>query len=129
MTEALIDHLSTLKDLRVVSRTSVMQFSGSRKPASEIARELNVDALVEGAIMQSADRVRISVRLIRGGSEITYGRMSTNAHCQMFSACNGNLVRQSHCRSNDGSPVALPSRCHAASIQPSTKTISRDDSN
>lgn len=69
MTEALIDHLSALQNVRVVSRTSVMQFRASGKPAPVIAKELNVDALVEGAVLQSAGRVRISVRLIRGGSE------------------------------------------------------------
>ena len=69
MTEALIDHLSALRNVRVVSRTSVMQFRESRKPAPVIAKELGVDALVEGSVLQSADRVRISVRLIRGGSE------------------------------------------------------------
>jgi TolB-like protein/DNA-binding winged helix-turn-helix (wHTH) protein/Tfp pilus assembly protein PilF len=69
MTEALIGRLSTLRDVRVVSRTSVMQFKQSRKPVPAIARELNVDAVVEGAVLRSAERVRISVRLIRGGTE------------------------------------------------------------
>lgn len=68
MTEALIDRLSTLRDVRVVSRTSVMQFKQSLKPVPAIAKELNVEAVVEGAVLRSAERVRISVRLIRGGS-------------------------------------------------------------
>jgi TolB-like protein len=69
MTEALIERLSALRDVRVVSRTSVMQFKHPRKPAPEIARELNVDAVVEGAVVRSAERVRISVRLARGATE------------------------------------------------------------
>ena len=69
MTEALIERLSTLRDVRVVSRTSVMQFKQSRKPVPEIARELNVDAVVEGAVLRSAERVRISVRLVRGATD------------------------------------------------------------
>lgn len=69
MTEALIARLSTLRDVRVVSRTSVMQFKQSGKPVPEIARELNVDAVVEGAVLRSAERVRISVRLVRGATD------------------------------------------------------------
>lgn len=69
MTEALIERLSTLRGVRVVSRTSVMQFKQSRKPVSAIARELNIDAVVEGAVLRSADRVRISVRLVRGSTD------------------------------------------------------------
>jgi TolB-like protein/DNA-binding winged helix-turn-helix (wHTH) protein/Tfp pilus assembly protein PilF len=66
MTEALIERLSTLRDVRVVSRTSVMHFKQSGKPVPAIAKELNVDAVLEGAVVRSSERVRISVRLIRG---------------------------------------------------------------
>ena len=66
MTEALIERLSTLRDVRVVSRTSVMHFKQSGKPVPAIAKELNVDAVLEGAVVRSSDRVRISVRLVRG---------------------------------------------------------------
>jgi TolB-like protein/DNA-binding winged helix-turn-helix (wHTH) protein/Tfp pilus assembly protein PilF len=65
MTEALIERLSTLRDVRVVSRTSVMHFKQSGKPVPAIAQELNVDAVLEGAVVRSEGRVRISVRLIR----------------------------------------------------------------
>jgi TolB-like protein/DNA-binding winged helix-turn-helix (wHTH) protein/Tfp pilus assembly protein PilF len=66
MTEALIERLSTLRDIRVVSRTSVMHFKQSAKAVPAIAKELNVDAVLEGAVIRSSERVRISVRLIRG---------------------------------------------------------------
>ena len=69
MTEALIGQLSALRDVRVVSRTSVMQFKQPRKPVPAIAKELNVDALVEGSVLRSADRVRISVRLVGGRTD------------------------------------------------------------
>jgi TolB-like protein/DNA-binding winged helix-turn-helix (wHTH) protein/Tfp pilus assembly protein PilF len=65
ITQELITALSKIGALRVISRTSVMRFKGTRKPMPEIARELNVDAVVEGSILRSADRIRISVQLIR----------------------------------------------------------------
>ena len=64
MTDELITELAKLPNLRVVSRTSVMQVKGTRKPLAQIARELNVDALVEGSVVRSGDRVRITAQLI-----------------------------------------------------------------
>jgi eukaryotic-like serine/threonine-protein kinase len=70
MTEELIASLSKIGSLRVISRTSVMQYKGARKPLlKEIARELNVDAVVEGSVLRSGDRVRISVQLIYGATD------------------------------------------------------------
>ncbi len=65
MTEALISNLSQVRALRVISRTSVMRFKGSRKPLAEIARELNVDAVIEGSVQREGGRVKITARLIR----------------------------------------------------------------
>ncbi|MFQ5818342.1 MAG: protein kinase, partial [Terriglobia bacterium] len=64
MTEALIAELGKISALRVISRTSVMQYKGARKPLPEIARELNVDAVVEGSVLQIGDQVRITTQLI-----------------------------------------------------------------
>ncbi len=64
LTEELITELSKTPGLRVISRTSVMQYKGSRKPVPEIARELDVDAIVEGSVLPAGDRVRISAQLI-----------------------------------------------------------------
>jgi TolB-like protein/Tfp pilus assembly protein PilF len=64
MTEELILNLARLRALRVVSRTSVMQFKGGRAAVPEIARTLGVDAIVEGAVTRSGDRVRITAQLI-----------------------------------------------------------------
>jgi TolB-like protein/Tfp pilus assembly protein PilF len=69
MTEALISNLSQVRALRVISRTSVMRFKGSRKPLGEIARELNVDAVVEGSVQRDGGRVKITARLIRAADE------------------------------------------------------------
>ena len=63
MTEALITELGKTSIPRVISRQSVMQFKASKKPLQEIARELNVDAVLEGAVEHSSDRVRVSVHL------------------------------------------------------------------
>lgn len=64
MTDALITDLAKIHALRVISRTSVMQYKGKHKPAPQIARELNVDAVVEGTVLRSAGRVRITAQLI-----------------------------------------------------------------
>ncbi len=65
MTEALIAELGQLGTIRVISRTSVMMYKDERKPLPEIARELNVDAVIEGSVLRSGDRVRITAQLLR----------------------------------------------------------------
>jgi TolB-like protein/Flp pilus assembly protein TadD len=71
MTEALIARLSTARDLRVISRTSVMQFRAGRASAREIANALNVDAVIEGSVLRAGDRVRITARLVQGDTQET----------------------------------------------------------
>jgi len=69
MTEAIIGHLSMIRGLRVVSRTSVMQFKDTRMSAPEIAKRLQVDALVEGSVIRQGGRVRVHAQLIRGATD------------------------------------------------------------
>ena len=69
MTEALITDLGKIGELRVISRTSAMHYKGTRKTLPEIARELNVDAVIEGAVLRSGDRVRITAQLVQAASE------------------------------------------------------------
>jgi TolB-like protein/Flp pilus assembly protein TadD len=69
MTEALINDLSKIGALRVISRTSAMHFKGMRKTLPEIARELNVDGVVEGSIQRSGQRVRITAQLIEARTD------------------------------------------------------------
>jgi len=69
MTEALISDLAQIRALRVISRTSVMQYKGARKPLPEIARELNVDAVVAGSVQRAGDRVRITAQLIHAPTD------------------------------------------------------------
>jgi len=64
MTDELITELARIPNLRVVSRTSVMAEKGSRLPLPDIARQLDVDAIVEGSIVRSGDRIRITAQLI-----------------------------------------------------------------
>jgi TolB-like protein/predicted Ser/Thr protein kinase len=64
MTDALIADLAKIRALRVISRTSAMHYKGTDKPLPEIASELNVDAIVEGTVVRSGDRVRITAQLI-----------------------------------------------------------------
>jgi len=64
MTEVLITDLDKISALRVISRTSVMQYQGTHKPISQVARELKVDAVVEGSVLLSGGHVRITARLI-----------------------------------------------------------------
>src|SRR5437667_5429339 len=64
LTEALITTLAKIGELRVVSRTSAMLYKDVHKPLREIARELEVDAIVEGTVLRAGDRVRITAQLI-----------------------------------------------------------------
>jgi TolB-like protein/DNA-binding winged helix-turn-helix (wHTH) protein/Tfp pilus assembly protein PilF len=65
MTDELIAHLAKIRSLRVISRTSAMEYKHTHKPLSEIARDLNVDAIVEGTVLRSGNRVRITAELIQ----------------------------------------------------------------
>ena len=69
MTDQLITDLAKIGSLRVTSRTSVMQYKGTRKSLPEIARELNVDAIVEGSVIRSGERVRVTAQLLRAPTD------------------------------------------------------------
>jgi TolB-like protein len=69
MTEALITDLSKIRALKVISRTSVMQYKGVKKPLPQIARELGVDGVGEGSVLRVGDRVRITAQLIHATSD------------------------------------------------------------
>jgi TolB-like protein/DNA-binding winged helix-turn-helix (wHTH) protein len=70
MTDELIGEIAKIASLRVISRTSIMRYKGgARKPLQEIARELHVDAILEGTVVQSGQRVRITAQLIRASDD------------------------------------------------------------
>ena len=64
MTEELITDLGKIGALRVISRTSVMHYKGTKKPLPEIAKELNVEAIVEGTVLRSGNRIRVTANLL-----------------------------------------------------------------
>jgi TolB-like protein/DNA-binding winged helix-turn-helix (wHTH) protein/Tfp pilus assembly protein PilF len=69
MSDALRQYLEGIGSLRVTSRTSSMHYRGTVKPLPDIARELNVDAVVDGSVLRSGDRVRINVELVQAGMD------------------------------------------------------------
>jgi TolB-like protein/DNA-binding winged helix-turn-helix (wHTH) protein len=69
MTDELITDLAQIRELKVVSKTSIMQYKGTRTTLPEIGRELGVDAVVEGSVLRSGDRVRITAQLIRAATD------------------------------------------------------------
>jgi TolB-like protein/Tfp pilus assembly protein PilF len=69
MTDELITDLGQISALRVISRTSVMPYKNARKPLPQIARELGVDAIIEGTVLRSGDQVRITAQLIQASDD------------------------------------------------------------
>jgi len=69
MTEALITDLAQLQDVRVISRTSVMRYKQTKESLPQIAKELDVDAVVEGGVVRAGSRVRVTLQLIRASND------------------------------------------------------------
>jgi TolB-like protein len=69
MTEELITNLAKIKALKVISRTSMMQYKGTKKPLPQIAKELNVDAIIEGSVLREGGQVRITAQLIQASTD------------------------------------------------------------
>ena len=69
MTDELITELAQLNELRVISRTSVMRFKGTKTPLPQIGRELGVDIVVQGSVVRAGTRVRISAQLLNAATD------------------------------------------------------------
>src|SRR5262245_26554691 len=69
ITDELITELAELKSVRVISRTSVMQYKGAQKPLRQIANELSVDAILEGSVLRSGQHVRVTSQLIDAATD------------------------------------------------------------
>ena len=93
MTEELITEMGQLGMLRVISRTSVMQYKGVRRPLPQIARELNVDAIVEGSVERVGDRVRISAQLIHAPTDRHVWSRSYEREMQNVLAMQGEVAQ------------------------------------
>ena len=61
--------ITKIGSLRIISRTSALHYKGTNKTVPEIAKELNVDGIVEGSVLRSGDRVRITAQLIRASTD------------------------------------------------------------
>ncbi|HEY4492596.1 MAG TPA: hypothetical protein VI958_11400, partial [Acidobacteriota bacterium] len=69
MTEALITELAKIRSLKVISRTSIMQYKKSKKALPEVAKELDVDAIIAGSVLRAGEKVRITAQLISGSTD------------------------------------------------------------
>ena len=85
MTEELITELGKSSALRVISRTSVMQYRGTKKPVQEIARELNVDAVLEGTVLRAGNHLRITANLVQSSPE-------THLWAETYDSENGDIL-------------------------------------
>jgi TolB-like protein/DNA-binding winged helix-turn-helix (wHTH) protein len=85
VTEELITELGKSNALRVISRTSVMQYKGTKKPVQEIARELNVDAVLEGTVLRSGNHLRITANLVQSSPE-------THLWAETYDSENGDIL-------------------------------------
>jgi TolB-like protein len=100
LTEALITSLANIGALRVVSRTSAMQYKGvHNKSAREIARELGVDGIVEGTVMRAGERVRISAQLVNASMDTHLWAESYDVTCETSWRCNRKWPEPSHGKS------------------------------
>src|SRR6266487_2667654 len=93
MTDELISDLGQISALRVISRTSVMAYKHTRKSLPQIARELNVDAVVEGTVLRSGDQVRITAQLIEGSADRHVWSQSYQGELRDTLALQNNVAR------------------------------------
>jgi eukaryotic-like serine/threonine-protein kinase len=93
MTDELITNLAKIRGLRVISRTSAMQYRGTKKSMRDIGKELNVDALVEGSVQRAGDRVRITAQLIRAATDTHIWAESYDGDLRDVLALQSNVAR------------------------------------
>jgi len=93
MHEELIATLGTIRSLTVISRTSVMQYKQIRKPLPKIAKELGVDAVVEGTVRRAGDQVRVTVQLIEGPTDRSVWSGSYQREVRDILALQGDVAR------------------------------------
>jgi TolB-like protein/DNA-binding winged helix-turn-helix (wHTH) protein/Flp pilus assembly protein TadD len=93
MTDELISNLGQISALRVISRTSVMAYKHASKPLPQIARELNVDAVIEGTVLRSGEQVRITAQLIEARSDKHLWSQSYQGELRDTLALQGEVAR------------------------------------
>jgi TolB-like protein/DNA-binding winged helix-turn-helix (wHTH) protein len=119
LTDALITDLAQIASLKVISRTSTMRYKNTGKPLPEIARELNVDGIVEGTVQREGDRVRITAQLVQARTDThiwarSYERDTSNVLTLEAEAANSlaegiqaQLTPQEKARLAQSRPVSL----------------------
>ncbi len=93
MTDALIANLASIEALRVISRTSAMRFKGARRPLPEIARELAVQGVIEGTVLRSGERVRITAQLVDAAADRTLWAFSVERELRDALALQSEVAR------------------------------------
>ena len=93
--DELLSNLARIKDLKVISRTSVMQYkSGITRNLKEIAQQLGVSNVVEGSVRRSGNRIRVSVQLIDAQTDVTSGCRTMIAHWPIRLLCRASWPRR-----------------------------------
>jgi TolB-like protein/DNA-binding winged helix-turn-helix (wHTH) protein len=110
MTDELITMLAKSSTLRIVSRTSVMQYKGVHRPLREIAGELGVDAVLEGSVVRSGDRVHLNVQLIHAGTDTHLWAESYDRDANSVAALPAEAARTIAARLGRAATTAAPAR-------------------
>jgi TolB-like protein/DNA-binding winged helix-turn-helix (wHTH) protein len=106
MTEEIINNLGKISGVRVISRTSAMHYKGSQQTLPQIGRQLDVDAVVEGAVLREGNRVRITAQLVEISTDRhLWAERATRVTCEMSSPCKTKSRERSRTKSRAG--------CHA----------------
>src|SRR6516164_2528570 len=93
MTDALVTNLAQISSLKVISRTSMMTYKGTRQRLPEIARELNVDGIVEGAVIRSGDRIRVDAQLVEAVTDRHAWAQTYERHIGEVLSLQGEIAR------------------------------------
>ncbi len=117
MTDALITNLGQISGLRVISRTSAMTYKTTTKSVPQIAHELNVDAVVEGAVQRFAGRVRVNLKLIEASTDRTVWAQSYERDLQNALELQNEIAR------NIASRIAVPLTAHETARLAEVKAV------
>ena len=126
MTDALVTNLAQISSLKVISRTSMMTYKGSRRRLPDIARELNVDGIVEGAVIRSGDRVRVDAQLVEAATDRHSWAQTYERNLDEITSLQGEIARaianeiQAKLTSEEHARLLRPDRITAPSTIPST---------